>query len=174
MSQTLSEEVMALIGETTGGGYWISPSGKAFRVSQNHIASVIKSPEKYGLTREAIEAIYDKHGEKIGREGKAREEIILGLVAKGWIRARNYLSRGDTSWTLNVSRLSNRVKEHITDFFQNLSKSGGYLGSTVRIDTPRGVTVFSPKEIAKYALFQESVDTEVMNRVEFIREDDLE
>ena len=167
---TLSEEVIRLIGEATGAGFWISPDGRAFEVEQNHIISVITAPERYGLTKKRIRDIYKKHGEKVGTEGDAREEIILGLVAKGWIRARNYSRYGDTSWTLNVMRLSNRMKDHITDFFQKLSKSGGYLGSIVRIDTPRGTTVLSPQEIASYGLYNEALETSPSNRVSFISE----
>lgn len=155
----LAQEVLKATGssllENLHVGYWISPSGTAFPVSQNHIITVIEDPEKFGMTREEIEDAYKRHKEHIGQEGNAREEIIISLVDKGWIRVRSYRRGGDITWSVNINRLTKRVKDHITDFFQMLSKKAGYLGSEVYIDSPQGVDTYSPTDIAKYALYNE-------------------
>ena len=88
--------------------YWVSPQGKIFDVGTNHIDAVIKNPKAFGLTSEKIQAAYDKHGEELGREGKAREEIILDLVKKGWVRIRRYRNEG---YSVNIGRLSKKMKD---------------------------------------------------------------
>lgn len=55
---------------------------------------VISSPEKFGLTREYIEEQYEAYGEKIGTEGKARENIIRKLMFAGFTRIRKYGNAG--------------------------------------------------------------------------------
>ncbi|MGD0229110.1 MAG: hypothetical protein ABSC19_01975 [Syntrophorhabdales bacterium] len=70
--------------------YWISPEGDMFPVPQSHISEVISNPERFKLTRGYLEVVYKKHKEPLGWEGKAREEVIKGLIAKGWIRTRDY------------------------------------------------------------------------------------
>lgn len=154
--------------ENINAGYWISPSGNAFPVSSNHIVTVIADPEKFGYTREELESIHKKHKERLGQEGKAREEIILDLVAKGWIRVRSYRRGGDLTWSVNINRLTKRVKDHLTDFFQMLSKGTGYLGSEVYIDSPMGVETYSPQDIAKYALYNEGFKGPVTHKLRFV------
>jgi hypothetical protein len=68
-------------------------------------------------------------------------------------------------WYINIKRLNKKVKDHITDFFQKLSKGTSYLGSEVNIDSPMGVERFSPKEIAEYALYNEGFKGPVSNKL---------
>jgi len=72
------------------GGVWISPSGDIFGVSLTHIRAVIDNPDKFGLSVEYIKAVFNKHGEGIGSEGEARDEIISLLISNGWVRIRYY------------------------------------------------------------------------------------
>lgn len=87
--------------------YWISPKNEVINVPTVHIDTVITNPETFGLTKEGIQKIYDSYGEPLGSEGKAREEIILDLVRKGWIRIRQYRNQG---WSVNVGKLSKKLK----------------------------------------------------------------
>ncbi|MBI5805806.1 hypothetical protein HZA73_07150 [candidate division TA06 bacterium] len=76
--------------------YWISPRGRIIPVTGQvvtHIRAVIKNPARFGLSREAILEAYKRHREPLGLEGKARQEIMAGLLRKGWIRLR-YVPRG--------------------------------------------------------------------------------
>lgn len=76
--------------------YWISPSGRIIPVTgqvATHIRAVIKNPAQFGLSREAVLKAYRSHQEPLGLEGKARQEIMAGLLRKGWVRLR-YVPRG--------------------------------------------------------------------------------
>lgn len=68
--------------------YWISPKGNIMEVDSRHIHSIIAHPELFGMTRAQIMAAYRKRGEHLGQEGNAREDIMVRLIRKGWIRVR--------------------------------------------------------------------------------------
>jgi hypothetical protein len=55
---------------------------------------VIQNPEKFGLTFDYIKQRFDEYGEKMGQEGKAREEIIMSLLEQGFVRIRKYGNMG--------------------------------------------------------------------------------
>jgi len=96
-----------------GAAFFISPKGDLIRVSDRHIRDVVSYPEKFGLTQNYIEDVHAKYGEKIGSEGDAREEILIKLVHKGWIRIREYYNK---YWSVQVPNMSRKVKEHLWDF----------------------------------------------------------
>jgi len=101
--------------------YWISPKNEIVNVPTNHIDVVISNPETFGMTKDEIEVVYTKHGEPVGMEGEAREEIIRDLVKKNWIRVRQYRNQG---WSVNINRLSKKVKDNIFDLFNRLTTTG--------------------------------------------------
>jgi hypothetical protein len=71
--------------------YWISPRGLIVPVegtATTHIAMIWKNPGFFGLGRDELLAVHRKHGERPGLEGKARQEIMAGLLRQGWIRIR--------------------------------------------------------------------------------------
>jgi hypothetical protein len=68
-------------------GYWLSQDGSV-PVTQDHIDAVVAEPERFGLDRDTITEIYRRHGEEIGREGFARDEIMRRAAENGWIRIR--------------------------------------------------------------------------------------
>lgn len=72
--------------------YWIDPDGKIFEVDSKHISSIIAEPEAFGFTKAYIQSVYRKHREPLGSEGNAREEILVKLMERGWIRIR-FISR---------------------------------------------------------------------------------
>jgi hypothetical protein len=82
-----------------GNAYFIHPhKGQVIYVPHSHISLVISSPEKFGLNFDYIKTIYEKHGEKVGLEGRARREILLDLIDQGFIRIRKYKNH----WKVNV------------------------------------------------------------------------
>lgn len=101
--------------------YWISPSGKVIDVGTNHIDVVIKNPKVFGLTDEKIKETYDKYGEVMGREGQAREELIIWLVKKGWIRVRRYRNDG---YSVNIGRMSKKIKDILFSWASKLINTG--------------------------------------------------
>ena len=65
---------------------FISPAGEQIEVEINHIATVIKNPKLFGLTKSKIVKTYKKFKEPLGLEGKARAEILIELIQKKWCR----------------------------------------------------------------------------------------
>ena len=92
--------------------FFISPQGEIIPGEINHINTVIKYSDKFGYTRDRIEEIYQYHNERIGLEGKARLEIIVDLVRKGWIRIRRQPNR----WSITVWQLTQEVKQLLCGF----------------------------------------------------------
>lgn len=99
--------------------YFISPYGEIIESGLKHINIIFNNPEKFDLTLDEIKEVYIKYNERIGTEGKAREEIIIGLINKGWIRAR-YYQKDD--WTINISHITDNVKNNLADFAQYVIK----------------------------------------------------
>lgn len=89
--------------------YWIDPRGKVTEAPITHIATVIKHPSKFGLTKQKIQIIYDKYDEKIGWEGKAREQIMTDLMKKGFIRIRER----SNGWTIQLWKLNKKMNDFL-------------------------------------------------------------
>ena len=140
-------------------GYFVK-NGKIYDVTR-HIDSVTKEPEKFGLTKEHIDAVYKKHGEQKGREGKSREELIKEISKQGWIRVRHYLRPVDY-WSIQCDNYKKRRKQIQNFIFDAMEKLGmsehdhvsiiGYFDGTV-IDYP-----FQKGGVKKY-LMNEETDT---------------
>ena len=84
--------------------YWISPDSKIIEVEASHILKVLQMPKAFNLTREYLEKKYKEYDEKVGLEGKAREEIMTTLVSEGWIRIR--LKSHPDYWIIQVKSYS--------------------------------------------------------------------
>ena len=94
--RTMSKRVLL------GNAYFITPfRGRVIYVPLNHISLVICHPEKFNLNFDYIKTVYEKYGEKIGLEGKARREILSGLIDHGFIRIR----KCENFWKVNVKDL---------------------------------------------------------------------
>jgi len=71
--------------------YWISPDGVITSLPHKiHIEAIIKDPERFGFTQEEVQAKFDKYGEHPSQEGRAREELMVDAMNRGWIRIRKY------------------------------------------------------------------------------------
>lgn len=147
------------IKEITGSvAYWISPRGEVLPVTTNHIGIVIKYPKKFGYTTEKIKEIYDKYGERMGMEGKAREEIIIDLIKKGFIRIRRYRN----SYSLNINKMSKKVKDILFDWSNRLINNGingmkendVYMPVNIQGFTDNFNRSFTIKSISEDALFE--------------------
>ncbi len=49
--------------------FFFSHEGDLIQVADSHIARIIRHPERFGLTKEEIQSIYEMHGERIGVGG---------------------------------------------------------------------------------------------------------
>jgi len=83
-------------------GFFISPDGQVALVEDSHIAAAVVDPERFGWTRETVEKAFRQHSEARFCEGAAREEILRGVLAAGWIRLRRGGNRG---WAVEFDRL---------------------------------------------------------------------
>ena len=92
-----------------GMAYWISPGGKVIGVVTSHIAAVIADPKSFNMTTNEIESVYAHHGERIGLEGYAREQILKDLLRRRWIRIREHR----THWSVQFSTASPRTRVYI-------------------------------------------------------------
>ena len=151
----LNDSAASAAGIPVSNAYWISPRGVIYPVGDNHISSVISSPETFGLTREQIDAAYAEEGERIGLEGKAREKIILDLVDKGWVRIRNYLRTG---WVVNLNKMTRRAKDYLWHWASEMISSNQPKLSSVTIELPTGSESMSLEDISKDKLYSESRD----------------
>jgi hypothetical protein len=90
--------------------FFISPKGEIiYNSGKTHIQLIIGNPEKFGLNRDFIDHIHMMYNEKVGQEGKAREQILLSLFKQGWIRLRRYRN----FWTVNIKVLTSKVKGYL-------------------------------------------------------------
>jgi hypothetical protein len=149
--------------------YWISPRGEVLPVATNHIDIVIKHPEKFGLTTKKIEDVYDRYEERMGSEGDAREEIILELLNKGFIRIRRYKNQ----YSLNIGKMSKKVKDILYDWANKLINKGINGMKEKDVYMPIKILGFKDhfsrsltiKEVAEDALFEGTESFDIENAV---------
>jgi hypothetical protein len=108
-----------LLMDSIQGAFWISPRGEIISSGINHIDTVISNSNKFGFTEDEIRKTYEKYGEILTQEGKAREEIIKKLIDKGWIRIRRYPNK---FWSININRLNKKNKDFIQDWAEKILK----------------------------------------------------
>lgn len=101
-------------------GFWVSPKSKIVTVTTNHIGDIISYPNKFGVTRDYINDVYKRYGERVGQEGEARHEIIEYVLNHGWIRVRRYRNY----WSVTVDELSRPRLRTIRNFVHTLVKDG--------------------------------------------------
>jgi hypothetical protein len=109
-------------------GYWISERGAILELSgYDHINQIINAPSKFFTTLEEIKSIYAKYNEPLGKEGLAREEIIINAIKKGFIRIRLYANK---QWSVNLWNFGNREKKSLAIWAEEAKKdrfSGPYM-----------------------------------------------
>lgn len=76
-------------------GFWVKDDTVYDVTFGSHVGLIIERTDLFGLTGKMVMDIYKKHGEVIGSESKAREELVRLAAAKGWIRIRHYANPKD-------------------------------------------------------------------------------
>lgn len=93
--------------------YWINKRGQVLELPvEKHITAVVQQPEKFGLTKEYVQKKYADHGEPVGLEGHAREELIREIVESGFIRVRLY----PQFWSVTINRLDSPTKKALSNW----------------------------------------------------------
>lgn len=83
-----------------------------------HIDDVAAHPAAFGVTPDYIKSMYAKHGEPVGFEGKAREEIFARLMLDGWVRIRHRAGKRD-SWIVQCADME-RQKGGLAEIARHL------------------------------------------------------
>jgi hypothetical protein len=86
-----------------GKGYWVRNNKIVDISATTHIGYIIDNPEYFNITLDFINLIYHRYNEKLGVEGKAREEIIKKVSSDGWIRVRHYFKPKDY-WSIQFDQ----------------------------------------------------------------------
>lgn len=118
--------------------YFISPKGEIIYCGVKHITKILQDPKKFGMDQAMIEYLHDFYNERIGQEGKAREQILISLINQGWIRIRKY---GDKFWTVNVNKITRKVKQYLSKWAKEMLKGRDGIKEydpqiPVKIDSP--------------------------------------
>jgi hypothetical protein len=158
-----ANNVSQMIENVINIAFFLNPFGELIRVKgANHVSAIIQSPETFGLTREELEAIYNKYHEPLGQEGKAREEILTNLVRAGWMRMRRYPNK---FWSINLFKLTVKAKDLLYDWANNILKGTWGFKETdpympVKVDFVGGqISKYTVKDVASDKLFNEEVTT---------------
>jgi hypothetical protein len=96
-----------------GNGYWVHGNDVYDMTTDIHVKFIEENPKLFDITSEMVKKIYDKHHEKIGSEGEAREELIKLVANNGWLRVRHY-ERPDY-WSIQCD--STRLRDHTIENF---------------------------------------------------------
>ena len=101
-------------------GYWVSPKGEVLATGRNttHIKIVISNPKKFGETKQRIEKNYEKYGEGLTWEGKARDEIMTRIIKRGWVRIRERANE----WTVQIWKLTPKMNDILWAWSNNVIK----------------------------------------------------
>jgi len=82
--------------------YWITPYGRVIDIGKlAHVHYLILNNEEFGISESEIDLAHETYGEAIGVEGKARDELIIEALKKGWVTAR-FFGGHRSHWTVRV------------------------------------------------------------------------
>jgi len=124
--------------------FFISPSGAIVQADAGtHITTIISNPALFGLDESFIQLAYSKYDEKMGREGQAREEILITLFKMGWCRG-NYFPQND-KYIINCWELNGRTKQNLRKMASEASKGNIVNSKTIYSDVM--IQVFNTNEV---------------------------
>jgi len=97
-----------------GKAYFIDNRNQILELGHGtHIDVMIQNPAKFGFTISQIKTAYEKYGERVGQEGKAREELIENALKRGFIHIRLYPNR---YWSVTVWNYGSREKRVLSEW----------------------------------------------------------
>jgi len=130
--------------------FFLSDMGDLIYVLDNHIATVIRDPERFGVTPAEIQTVYGKYGERIGVEGEARRKLLIEVIRGGWIRLRRYPNQ---HWSVTARSLAPTVQALLRGWAEKmLSGTYGFREQDrylpVKGSTPEGETICTIGDLA--------------------------
>lgn len=150
--------------------FWISPNGKIIDVVETHIDEIFHNPEGFGMDMKHIKDTYKKFKEPLHSEGKAREELMHELFAKGWIRIRRYVVPRQR-WIIDVNSLTSRKQDLLFDWAVKMVKEGVHKLDDVSIVTYKKSYHKTIGDLIKYN-FDENIKIikKYIYKTEFVKE----
>lgn len=121
--------------KTNYDAYWINPEGEITGAPVKHILQVLHYPDYFGYTLDGVQNRFKKFGERLGWEGRAREEIFKELFTKGWIRVRK---NKDHSISIQTGKYSETEKKYVAELAKIMLKFEGNDQYSVNITTLEG------------------------------------
>ena len=91
---------------------WITPKGHIFGVPSSHIITIVEDPGLFCLSNEKIKVIFDRHGEYLGSDGNASDEILSLLTQKSWIIIN--FSQEKSSYKIELDNNDDIHKEYLS------------------------------------------------------------
>ena len=88
-------------------GFWVRDDTIFDVTTSSHVKFIIENTSLFNLTGEQIADIYKKHGEVVGTEMSAREELVRYATSLGWIRVRHYPKERDF-WSIQADDTNKR------------------------------------------------------------------
>lgn len=94
------------------GGFWLKETTVYHTLIvdigfHSHIRYLIRNHSAFQISKATIEKTYAKNNEKMGFEGRAREELMITALTNGWIRVRHHLSPYD-HWIIQCDGVRER------------------------------------------------------------------
>lgn len=94
------------------GGFWLKETTVYHTLIvdigfHSHIRYLIRNHSAFQISKATIEKTYAKYNERMGFEGRAREELMITALTNGWIRVRHHLSPYD-HWIIQCDVLKER------------------------------------------------------------------
>ena len=162
--------------ESTIAAYFITPDGKIISTNgMSHVSLIIASPEKFGFTKTQVVDLYKKYNEKLGVEGKAREQLLRLLFDKGWMRIRRYPNE---CWSIQAKKLTKSEKDYLYDFANKILD--GFHGfkeldrfMPMKIDTDNGMKMHTVEKVKNEVLYTNEELVEHRADLEFVHLEDL-
>jgi hypothetical protein len=156
--------------------YFITPDGKIISTNGRlHVSLIIDSPDKFGFTKQQIVDLYKKYNEKLGVEGKAREQLLRLLFEKGWTRVRRYPNK---FWSIQLKQLSKKAKDYLYDFankilqgFHGFKEKDKYM--PMKIDTSNCVKTHTVEQVKNDVLYTNEELLEHRVGITFVDLEDL-
>lgn len=82
-------------------GYWVRDQQIFDVTSTSHVRFMIENPSLFNLTSKQILQVYNKHGEPLGTESNARQELVRYATSLGFCRVRRY-TRPNEFWSIQT------------------------------------------------------------------------
>ena len=161
--------------ESTIAAYFITPDGKIISTNgRSHISLIIASPQNFGFTKTQVVDLYKKYNEKLGVEGKAREQLLRLLFDKGWMRIRRYPNQ---FWSIQVKKLTKSEKDYLYDFAKSILD--GFHGfkeldkfMPMKIDTDYGIKNHTVEQVKNDVLYTNEELVEHRANITFVNFED--